>query len=185
MATRLDGRVSGIKIDPADLLRGLGALATPSSIQRVTRPGITKCARLVRKAARAELKDNRRTGALSRSINYVVRTAKTAASKQRHGAAPYAIVGPDAGYSVPAPTSRVKTRKYEKTIRTKTGKLIPSMYAHFLERGTSHHAAEPFLRPAFDKSAGQCRNILVADIRAGVQKEIVRIAARGRRRRIA
>jgi HK97 gp10 family phage protein len=53
--------------------------------------------------------------------------------------------------------------------------------AHLQEFGTSHHPAQPFMRPAFDQEAMPTLDRLKAEIRADIQKVLARQARRAAR----
>lgn len=44
-------------------------------------------------------------------------------------------------------------------------------YYRFQETGTKHHAAQPFLKPALEGSAGQVLEVLKRELGAGIERE--------------
>ena len=48
--------------------------------------------------------------------------------------------------------------------------------AHMVEEGTKHSAAHPFLRPAFDETAGEAIQILGDEIANGIVREVKRLS---------
>ena len=42
-------------------------------------------------------------------------------------------------------------------------------YAHFPEFGTSHSAAKPFMRPAFDRKRGKAKDAFIGEIKKAVE----------------
>ena len=58
-------------------------------------------------------------------------------------------------------------------------KRWPVKYAHMVEFGTRHSAAKPFLRPAFDATAGRAREQMVTLGLKEIEKEARKLAARG------
>ena len=59
--------------------------------------------------------------------------------------------------------------------------INPVNYAHLVEFGMRHSAAQPFLRPAFDEQNAGAFGILTERIRTGIIKETARAAARSGR----
>jgi HK97 gp10 family phage protein len=55
----------------------------------------------------------------------------------------------------------------------------PSKYGHLVEFGTSHSAAQPFIRPAIDAAQNQTVDAMAA----GLDKHLTRVAARLRKNR--
>lgn len=49
-----------------------------------------------------------------------------------------------------------------------------SFYAHMQEFGTRHHAAQPFMRPAFE----QTKRKVVASVRQDMRQAVLRVAAK-------
>lgn len=52
--------------------------------------------------------------------------------------------------------------------KTKPTRARPSKYAHFIEYGTEHSAAKPFLRPAADAKGGEAGEVIAAEVEKGV-----------------
>lgn len=50
------------------------------------------------------------------------------------------------------------------------GPSIPHFYGFFQEVGTAFHAAQPFMRPAFDSNVGRSLNIVRAEAWAAIRK---------------
>jgi HK97 gp10 family phage protein len=55
----------------------------------------------------------------------------------------------------------------------------PTRYAHFVEKGTRHTPAQPFLRPAFDESASEVFSKMAAMIERTLQRAIDAAARKG------
>lgn len=51
-------------------------------------------------------------------------------------------------------------------------KPADAFYGYFQEYGTVHHAAQPFMRPAFDHTSRQSLNILLSRLWAAVRKRL-------------
>lgn len=115
------------------LMRRIDRLSTQGKRNRIARPALREASGEIRKKAKANVV--RKTGLLRKSIKNVVRTAR------RGGV--YAIVGPAVGFKqeVVRDGARVTSD--------------PAKYAHLVEYGTSHSAAKPFLRPAFDTTPNE------------------------------
>lgn len=109
---------------------------------RILRKAVRAGAALVRKDAKAGAPHL--TGALASSISVKIGTA-------RKSGAIYGVIGPRSDY-----VKKIKARSglNKKGKRIGSARLAatikPSKYAHFLEYGTIHARAHPFLRPAWD-----------------------------------
>lgn len=44
-----------------------------------------------------------------------------------------------------------------------------AFYAHFQEFGTTHHAAEPFIRPAFDENVDRALDVAAAEVKKALK----------------
>ena len=82
-------------------------------------------------------------------------------------------------------TVRAKARAYKSSSRTIQKGLVgleyqhygPLFYARFLEFGTSHQPAYPFLRPAWDELKGALPELIRADLAAAIDKTLARLRA--------
>lgn len=52
------------------------------------------------------------------------------------------------------------------------GGMPPARRWHFVEFGTSHQAAHPFLRPALDRSAGRVLELLKVELAKSIEKAL-------------
>jgi HK97 gp10 family phage protein len=124
-----------------------------------------KCLRIAMNKASAKVKEQvvskapKRFGYLQKSIRIKVRQYKT-------GSVWVSIVGPKSDFR--------KVRKAKKATRKRKAKNAsthrPALYARFLEKGTKHATARPFLKPAMDATASQYLITLQASIREQVAK---------------
>ncbi len=55
--------------------------------------------------------------------------------------------------------------------------LPPARRWHFIELGTAHQAAHPFLRPAIDANAGAVVDLLAAELKKAIARSVARKAA--------
>ena len=77
-------------------------------------------------------------------------------------------------------TIRAKAKRYKDNTRNQRagrsgGKYKdygPLFYARFLEFGTSHQPAYPFLRPAFEAHKTELPEVVAADLRDGLDKAV-------------
>jgi HK97 gp10 family phage protein len=77
-------------------------------------------------------------------------------------------------------TIRAKAKRYKANVRNERigrsgGKYRdygPLFYARFLEFGTSHQPAYPFLRPAFEAHKAELPEVVAADIKDGLDKAV-------------
>lgn len=132
--------VSGLK-ELRVQLRELANTIGEKGAQKPVSGSLSRAARLVQKRAKAMLQSGNhvKTGTLLNNI--IVYKRRT-----QNGSIAYGV------------SIRSKAKKYKDTQRNRsTGKVGgkyrdygPLFYARFLEFGTSHQAATPFLGPAFD-----------------------------------
>ncbi len=54
----------------------------------------------------------------------------------------------------------------------------PAFYSHLVELGTIRVMARPFLRPALDATAGEALQVLRTKTAAGIDKEVLKLAAK-------
>jgi HK97 gp10 family phage protein len=110
----------------------------------------------------------RRTGALKRSITWVVRKGR---GKDKSA---YVVVGPDKRFY----------KSGKRLNRREDGADRPAKYAHLVEYGTATTAGKPFLRPAFMSKRREMAQIAAAGIAAGIKKEVARLRRKGAKRGI-
>ncbi len=153
MAFEIKAEVTGLK----ELVKRLEAL--PVKIQKKTlRKAVTEGARLILRTAKTKVAVGE-TGLLKKSLGQKVGISRRAGSV-------YAVIGPRTGYK--------KTKKGR--TRTKLGdKLVaagvkPHFYAHFVEKGTRHSGAKPFMRPALDENIGAVKQIFVKHIQEALKE---------------
>ena len=78
-----------------------------------------------------------------------------------------AYIGPRTGFAHPSGRKSGRKGRTEKVINA-------DEYSWYLESGTPHMAARPFIRPAIDSSKGEILNAMAA----GLDKHLTRVAAR-------
>lgn len=79
-------------------------------------------------------------------------------------------------------TARVGPRTGRGAVVTRNGRQVfsnPTKYSHLVEYGTSHSAAQPFIRPAVESTKGE----VVGAMATGYRKHLARTAARLRKKR--
>jgi HK97 gp10 family phage protein len=110
------------------------------------------------------------TGLLKKSIGTKVSLGRAATYGR-------AQVGPRSGFHS---TKKVTGRKRDRASKgkrraAKEKKMIqPEEYAFYLEHGTPHMPAKPFIRPAIDAAEGE----VLAAMATGLDKHLTRVAAR-------
>jgi HK97 gp10 family phage protein len=107
-------------------------------------------------AAKKNLQAGQDTGTLRKSIGKVKRVYKTSGVVA-------VIVG-------------VKSGEKYWAFSTRDGRLHkPRKYAHLVEYGTSHSAAKPFMRPAFNSTKRKSQSIYVRQMKKGIREEVRKI----------
>lgn len=176
--------VTSVRVDNtaalAKTLRGY----TPAVQRRLSRPGITKGARVINRAARANAP--RRSGELRRALWYVVRTYRSGVVA--------GVIGPRNRYGrakAPAATARPGALR-----RWKLGRgRIPAKYAHLVHGGTAPHVlvrvrrgrglpdrvvmhpgarANPFLADAWQSTSDEVGRILSQSLAEEIRKHTLR-----------
>lgn len=157
-------------IDIRDAMRRLNGIKTGKK-NRILRTAATKAARLLARAAKANLRDRRkdqkkdgitRTGQLRLSIGSKVETYGDGIV--------VALIGPRRGFRIQVGT---RTRDGKKG---KAGDPIyhdPANVAHLVEyghKGPSPAPAYPFMRPAWEQNKSAIERIYRDEINAGIQK---------------
>lgn len=145
-----------------------------SAQRRVLRKAITDATKPVLKTAKAKAPKD--SGLLRKSLG-----RKTVTLKKR--ATVIGMVGPRTGFKKEV-TVRRSARKPSVEIRD------PNRYAHLVEFGTSHSAARPFLRPAWDANLSKVKTIMTKRMGKEIEIEAAKAAKkagmktgkRGRRR---
>lgn len=56
-----------------------------------------------------------------------------------------------------------------------------AFWGYFLEHGTVHMPARPFMRPAFDATRQTCVNVQIAELKVGIER-VAKAAKKGRRK---
>jgi HK97 gp10 family phage protein len=150
-------------------LRGAGDLEKllrqlPDRVAKnVTFGAVRASARVIQRAARENLVSNPSvdTGALVAAI-------KVSTRRRSRKAPAVAAVGVD---KLIATVVR-KGRRSKKPM-----KINPRNYAHLVEFGTEHSAAEPFMRPAIDQHGEQALVALLDNAAKGIEREARKLAA--------
>ena len=128
----------------------------PASQRKVLRPAITKGCRAIKRVMKQKAGDIKDTGALQKSIGFVVKTYPRKNTVQGWS-------GPRSDYQPGGP-----------------GKRKPALYAHLVEFGTVHSHKTPFVRPTIDQAMPEVTAILVREVRANMKKELLRLKAKRR-----
>ena len=118
-------------------------------VKKVVRPAVTKAGRIVRKQMKADAPVE--FGVLKKAFGSKVKTYSSGNIVAIVGARAE-IVG-----QVTLPSGH-------------TQKRVPANYAHLVELGTSHSAANPFMRRAYEKTSGTVENKLLTEMRDGIEK---------------
>lgn len=127
-----------------------------SARNRIVRPGVAKAGRILAKAAKQLAP--RDTGLLKRSIGSAVRTYKSGYV--------LAVIGPRRGFR-------------QQVIRGGKPQMAdPVNYAHLVEYGTAHSPARSFLRAAWDGSKKEAQEIIIAEIKKGIDKQLAKQASK-------
>ena len=126
------------------------ALLSEVTQRRIVRPAVSKALTPIMKDAKRRCPAD--TKQLRKSIGKTVKVIG-GAEKVVWGA-----VGPRRGFKIPNP-------------RWPGHFLNPTSYAHFVEFGTRHAAARPFLRPAMDGNRSAALAIIAAAVKAGLARE--------------
>ena len=153
-----------------ELRRALEQL--PLAVQRkALRPAVRAGSSVINKAAKA--KAPRDKGDLRRSIGVKVKSYRSGVV--------VGVIGPRKGHKV-----HLKTET-----RRRSGLLgllgateehdsfkVPAKYAHFVEHGTSHSAAKPFLRPAIEIAGPRAQRVMADRLRITIPREAAKYAAK-------
>lgn len=130
------------------LARRIGRAAMRQAVGKASTPFTRRAKQLV----------PRRYGILKKSIGRRIRTYKA-----RDEVA--VIIGPRRGFKQPDPAGG-------------DGYVDPARYGHLVERGTSHSAPQPFLRPAFEQGKAESLRIYRREIGAAIAKAAARMTRR-------
>lgn len=167
MAFVIKGKLEGLD----DVIRQMQGIKK-SVRNRALRAGVTKAARILRKAARANIKP--RTGLLKKSLDARVKVYK-------QGGIVVAVVGPKTGMkqrvTLPDGTTTVEdpakiahfVEKGRQGVRVKTRKVL-SNGAVIFGRAVKAFLGRPFLRPAFDLSKTQMQDAIREELRRAIAK---------------
>lgn len=161
MSISLKFKIEGL----ADVKKALAQL--PEQLRKSSQSAVLRAGGkpiLKQEKSRVPVSDGNVKGTLKKSLGIMLvgRGVKTAVK-----------IGVRKGY-------KGKSLGYKVSKRGKTkGQLTerfadPSNYSHFVEFGTSHSAAKPFVRPAIDAAAGE----VVDAMASGLDKHLTRVAAR-------
>jgi HK97 gp10 family phage protein len=156
-------KITGLK----EIQRALNKL--PLELQKTTETAALRSgAKPILTAAKSNAKSSEDTGLLLESLGVNVRKGRSGATKGIY-------------------TARIGARKgFRKVIGVRAngknaGKPIykdPVKYAHLVELGTSHSAAQPFIRPAVDSASSQ----VLSEMAKGYDKGLARAVAKLRKK---
>ena len=158
-----------ITIDPKGVRDILAALSKlPKEFQRSAEKAVLRAgAKPVLKAAKAKVPVD--TGNLKKSLGVALFTASSGWTAIR--------IGPRKGFkSAKSITGRKRVRATKgKRSTFKERKLADATeISWYVETGTPHSAAKPFIRPAIDSAQGE----VIDAMAAGLDKHLTRVAAR-------
>lgn len=137
------------------LIRALAKLRG-ATVRKIVRPAVRSAIVPINKAAKANAPkrvpiEGYAGGQLKKSIGVAVRT-------YRNGTV-WGGIGPRRGFKIVIAGLHPKT-------------IDPVHYAHLVEGGTRHSAAEPFMRKAFDENKAKAQHILKQKIWSGIAAEV-------------
>lgn len=125
-------------------------------------------AKPVLKAAKGHASASKDTGLLMRALGITVKKRRDGNMSSR--------VGPRSGFK--GKSLGMKMSKKGKTKGQMTERFAnPVNYAHLVEYGTSHSAANPFLRPAIESTHGE----VVDAMAKGLEKHLTKVCAKLRK----
>lgn len=147
-------------------LRALGEEYGPKAAISPVRRALGKAGKIVQASAQAKV--HRKTGTLAENI--IVTTYKKAPEGQ-------------IGVQVMV---RAKAKAYKSSSRAiRAGKIGleynfygPLFYAGFLEFGTSHQPAYPFMRPAFEENKGALPGIIKDELAKAIEASVKRLGGK-------
>lgn len=160
----------------ADLDRALGEL-TKATARNVLRRVLTKAAQPMADAARRLAPDDPKTKKSLRETIIV-----TSKSGKKVGSAEFAEVlraggtRQEAGAALRSARREAASKDSFATVYV--GMNRKGFYGMFQEFGTSNHAAQPFLRPAFDANKDRVVEVVKSDLGAEIKKASARAAKR-------
>lgn len=145
-----------LDLSPAEGLRAGG-------IRRATRIGLSRASSPVKAAVVNHAQAVKRFGFLAASIR--IRLRSYPADRW------VSVIGPAGKYT--------RTRgKYTRGPHAgQPRKSVPGKYAHLVEKGTARSRARPWLRPAYDETAGRFRQDAGAEVGKEIELELQRRAA--------
>jgi len=147
----------------------------PDRVARnVTTNAMRAGAQVVKKAAVAKLRSNPSvdTGTLAKAV--AIKTAPKF-RKATPTSSKYSRNIED-GTLVQVGIARIAVTAVPKGAK-KPVKKSPNRYAHFVEFGTEHMPAEPFMRPAVDSSGGAAVTAIIQAAARGLARETAKLAA--------
>jgi HK97 gp10 family phage protein len=116
-------------------------------------------------------------GLLAKSIGLTVRRVRRKLQYQNRYTA---RVGPRGGFRVSLGTAIARKTKGNKVKGQPYEKIKdPRFYAHLVEYGTSHSAANPFIRPAL----ASCESKIMEGLQRGYEKGLAKVVAKIRSRK--
>ena len=160
-----DGYISLDRTSIANVMRALDKL--PKEFQKSAEKAVLRAGgKPILKAAKAKVPVD--TGNLKRSLGISVYANRTGWISAR--------IGPRNGFKSKNLTGRKRYRATKgKRTTFKERKLADAQeISWYVETGTPHSSAKPFIRPAIDSAAGE----VIAAMTAGLDKHLTRVAAR-------
>ena len=160
MPFQVQATVTGVE----DAIKQLDALKAAVG-RRILRQAMGKAARIVAKAAKRFAPREIGTDELGRARAGQLKKSMGQRVKTYSNGTVLAIIGPRHGFRK---LIGIRTRGKDK------GNAVyydPARTAHLIERGTSHSAAQPFLRPALESTREQVTQAIVETIQEGIERE--------------
>lgn len=134
-----------------------------TTFKKRMRQAMNAAAKPIQKAAKRNAP--KLTGALRKSIS-------VKAKRRRGKMSWYAIIGPRVDFvAFMKDGGKLGTARGKNADAVKRGRINPSKYAHLVELGTSHSAAKPFMRTAFDSQRRAAEAAMVAHMRKSLRIE--------------
>lgn len=167
-------KVSGFKEAAANL----ALLGNNATARRVGERALRKAAEPVRDEAKRLAPDDPETGS-NNFLRASIKIGRAATQIRRAGNSGNRVtvyIGIDGSVLPPKPSSRRKTKKGS----ARTGGGVAA-YSIFVEMGSKSHAAQPFMRPAWEAKKQVALDRLADDVRAEVEKTMARAARKAAR----
>lgn len=147
-----------LDLTPAERLRAAG-------IRKAVRIGLSRAAKPVKASVVSHALAVKRFGFLAKSIR--IKTIVYPADKY------VVVIGPSTTFTRSLGKFKRGKRKGQKKV------AIPAKYAHLVEEGTSRSRAKPWLKPAYEETAGPFLARVREEIGREVALELDRETARG------